>query len=438
MTSSIIPQHAARNRFALKLVALAVTVGLAATANAQSNEAQLMSRLDQLASELEKVKTELKAMKEQQAAATSAAAPAGAVYASRSASGASATVLSSYGEIGYSRPSKNSSVTQTDIGRFVLGFQHSFNERTKVVAELEVEHAVASAGDRGEVEVEQVYVEHRINQNYGVRAGVFLIPLGLINNNHEPHTFYGVYRPTVETAIIPSTLREAGVQVFGEHDNGVSWSAGITTGFDLTKWDPLNGEGVESPLRTLHQEGQFAKSKDLSFFGAADWRGIPGLRVGAGFTTGKAGHGTPGFATPNARTLLWDVHAQWSPGAWDFAAVYTRGSITGAGALNATFSGAPYLVPKSFDGWYTQAAYKFRLSGDYKVAPFVRYERVNTGRSFDGVVKGFNVNSYDTESIWTAGLNFYVTPSVVLKADMQRYKVVTDSNRVNLGLGYSF
>ena len=444
MTPSIIPRHSSRNRFALKLVALAVTVGLAATANAQSNEAQLMSRLDQLAGELEKLKTELKAMKEQQAnaaasaASPAAAAPAGAAYASRSASGAPATVLSSYGEIGYSRPSKNSSATQTDIGRFVLGFQHTFNERTKVVAELEVEHAVASAGDRGEVAIEQVYVEHRINQNFGVRAGLFLIPLGLINQNHEPHTFYGVNRPSVETAIIPSTLREVGVQVFGEHDNGVSWSAGITTGFDLTKWDPLNGEGVESPLRTLHQEGQFAKSKDLSFFAASDWRGIPGLRVGAGFTAGKAGHGSTGFATPNARTLLWDVHVQWSPGAWDFAAVYARGSITGAGALNATFSGAPYLVPKSFDGWYTQAAYKFRLPGDYKVAPFVRYERVNTGRSFDGVVKGFNVNSYDTESIWTAGVNVYVTPSVVLKADMQRYKVVTDSSRVNLGLGYSF
>ena len=400
-----------------------------------------MLRLDRLAAELDQVKAELKAVKERQAAtlvAPVAANAPNAAYASQASGGAPATVLSSYGEIAYSQPSRNSAATQTDIGRFVLGFQHSFNERTKVVAELEVEHAVTSATDKGEVAVEQVYVEHRISQNYGVRAGVFLIPLGLINQNHEPHTFYGVNRPTVETAIIPSTLREAGIQVFGEHDSGVSWSAGLTTGFDLTKWDPLNSEGGQSPLRTLHQEGQLAKSKDLSFFAAADWRGIPGLRLGAGFTSGKAGHGTAGFATPNARTLLWDVHAQWSPGAWDFAAVYARGSITGAGALNRTFSGAPYLVPKSFDGWYTQAAYKFRLPGDYKVAPFVRYERVNTGRSFDGVVPGFNVNAYDTESIWTAGLNFYVTPSVVVKADVQRYKVVPDSNRVNLGLGYSF
>ena len=430
-------QHALSKKFTLKLVALAVTVGLAATASAQSNEAQLMGRLDQLAAELEKVKTELKVMKEQQAS-VAAAAPSSAAYASGSASGAPATTLTAYGEIGYSRPSKNSSATQTDVARFVTGFQHRFNDRTKVVAELEVEHAVTSATDGGEVAVEQVYVEHRINHNYGVRAGLFLIPLGLINQNHEPHTFYGVNRPTVETAIIPSTLREVGVQVFGEHDNGVSWSAGITTGFNLTKWDPLNGEGVESPLRTLHQEGQFAKSKDLSFFAAADWRGIPGLRMGAGFTAGKAGHGTAGFATPSARTLLWDVHTQWTPGAWDFAAVYARGTISGAGALNKTFSGAPYLVPKIFDGWYAQAAYTFRLAGDYKVSPFVRFERVNTGRSFDGVVPGQNVNAYDTESIWTAGLNFNIAPTVVIKADYQRYKIVSDSNRFNLGLGFSF
>ena len=126
-------QHASRSHFALKLVALAVTVGLAATATAQSNEAQLMNRLDQLAGELEKVKTELKAMKEQQATAA-AAAPSAAVYASNAASaagrGAPATTLTAYGEIGYSRPSKNSSATTTDVGRFVTGFQHRFNERT--------------------------------------------------------------------------------------------------------------------------------------------------------------------------------------------------------------------------------------------------------------------------------------------------------------------
>ena len=418
----------------LSAVALSVALATGSVRAQSSSETQLLERLNQLALELDKVRAELQQVKQKQDAAPVAQA---AQVASSNAPTASGTTLTAYGEITYTRP-KDSSATQATVGRFVTGFQHRFNERTKVVAELEVENAVVSAGDSGEVAVEQVYVEHRINQNFGVRAGLFLIPLGLINQNHEPHTFYGANRPVVETSIIPSTLREVGVQVFGEHDNAVSWSAGITTGFDLTKWDPLNAEGVESPLRTLHQEGQLARSKDLSFFGAVDWRGIPGLRLGAGLTTGKAGHGTAGFAAQGARTTLWDVHAQWTPGPWDLAAVYARGSISGAGALNANFAGARYLVPKSFDGWYAQAAYKWRLSNDYRLSPFVRFERVNTGRSFDGVIASLNPTAYDTESIWTLGANFNVSPTVVIKADYQRFKVTSESNRFNLGLGFSF
>jgi Phosphate-selective porin O and P len=414
--------------------ALVLSFALAfSNASAQTTEAQLLKRLDDLAAELNKVKSELKQMKDKQDAA-----PAPAETPTAGSNAASATQLTSYGEISYSRPSRDTSATQATVGRFVLGFNHRFNERTKAVAELEVENAVTSAGDSGEVAVEQVYVEHKLNDTYGLRAGLFLMPIGLINQNHEPTSYYGVFRPAVETQIIPSTLREIGLQVFGEHDNGISWTAGLSTAPDLTKWDPTDAQALESPLRAIHQEGQLAKARNLSMFGAVDWRGMPGLRIGAGAMSGKIGHGTAGFAANNARYTLWDIHAKWTPGPWDLSAVYARGSISGAGNLNATFAGAPYLVPKTFDGLSLQAAYKFRLAGDYTVSPFVRLESVNTGRSFDGVVPGLNVDSYATERITTVGANFNVTPAVVFKADVQRYKIAKDSNRFNLGLGYSF
>ena len=418
-------------RFAWSALALSLSLAFN-SAQAQSAEAQLVKRLDDLSAELEKLKAELKQMKDKPSAAPVVAA------VETPSTNAPATQLSAYGEINYSRPSRDSSATQANITRFVIGHQHRFDEKTKVVAELEVENAVVSATDRGEVAVEQVYVEHRLNQTYGARAGLLLMPIGMVNQTHEPHTFFGVNRPLVETAIIPSTLREVGLQVFGEHDNGVSWSAGVSTGPDLTKWDPADAEAAGSPLRAVHQEGQFAKSKNLTLFGAVDWRGIPGLRVGGGLLTGKMAHGAPGFAAPNARYTLWDLHAKWTPGQWDLSAVYARGSITGAGELNATFAGAPYLVPKAFDGTFVQAAYKFALAGGYSIAPFARYERINTGRQFDGGVPGLNAAAYETEGIATIGANFNLTPSVVLKADMQRYKVVKDSDRFNIGLGYSF
>ena len=436
--------------FALSTLALSLLLAHGA-ASAQSNEAALMKRLDDLAAELNKVKAELVSIKDSQtkdrqaAAATAATAAAAAtatapmaITASAGREAGSATQITSYGEINYTRPRRDSAATTIDIRRFILGFQHRFDERTKVVAEVEVEHAVASSTDSGEVAIEQVYVEHRLNDTYGLRAGLFLMPIGLVNQNHEPTAFYGVLRPAIDTSIIPTTLREVGFQLFGEHDNGVSWSAGVSTGPDLTKWDPADAEAAGSPLRAVHQEGQFAKSKNLTLFGAVDWRGIPGLRVGGGLLTGKMAHGAPGFAAPNARYTLWDLHAKWTPGQWDLSAVYARGSITGAGDLNATFAGAPYLVPKAFDGAFVQAAYKFALAGGYLIAPFARYERINTGRQFDGVVPGLNVAAYETEGIATIGANFNLTPSVVLKADIQRYKVVKDSDRFNIGLGYSF
>ena len=437
---------------ALSTLALSLLLAHGA-ASAQSNEMALMKRLDDLAAELNKVKAELVSIKDsqtkdRQTAASAAAAAAAATAAaptlpttpaaSASREGSAATQITSYGEINYTRPRRDSAATTTDVARFVLGFQHRFDERTKVVAELEVEHGVASSTDRGEVAIEQAWIEHRLNDTYGLRGGLLLMPIGFVNQNHEPTAFYGVLRPAIDTAIIPTTLREVGFQLFGEHDNGVSWSAGVSTGPDLTKWDPADAEAAGSPLRAVHQEGQFAKSKNLTLFGAVDWRGIPGLRVGGGLLTGKMAHGAPGFAAPNARYTLWDLHAKWTPGQWDLSAVYARGSITGAGELNATFAGAPYLVPKAFDGAFVQAAYKFALAGGYSIAPFARYERINTGRQFDGGVPGLNAAAYETEGIATIGANFNLTPSVVLKADIQRYKVVKDSDRFNIGLGYSF
>ncbi len=94
--------------------------------------------------------------------------------------------------------------------------------------------------------------------------GLFLIPSGLLNENHEPTRFYGVFRNRVETAIIPTTWREGGTLLQGNTDFGLRWDAGLTTGFDLSKWDPTSPEGKESPLGSIHQELALAKASDMS------------------------------------------------------------------------------------------------------------------------------------------------------------------------------
>ena len=123
--------------------------------------------------------------------------------------------LFGYGELSYTRPRNNPADAVATARRGVLGFGYRFNDRTRFAAELEIENAVVSAGDQGEVAFEQLYVEHDITDRLTAKAGLFLLPIGYMNETHEPTRYYGVTRNLVETAIIPTTWREMGVGLHG-------------------------------------------------------------------------------------------------------------------------------------------------------------------------------------------------------------------------------
>jgi hypothetical protein len=455
-----------------KLISAALAAAfLAAPCAAMAQETDLAKRVEQLAAELEKVKAELAAQKAQAAAAAPAAAapgtastpapvqaapaPAKPAIASYPANASTAapiavatatpasqmtqdTVMIGYGEVNYNHPVRNASGSQADVRRAVIGFQHRFDDKTKLVSEFEWEHAVVSASDQGESEVEQLYVEREFAGGLRGKAGLYLMPVGLLNQNHEPTAYYGVERNFVETAIIPTTWREVGVGLSGEFGEGFAWDTGITTGFDLTKWDPTSTEGRESPLGSIHQEGQLAKARDLALHGALNWRGYPGLLVGGSVFSGKAGHATPGFPAQDARVTLWDLHTRYTPGAWDLSALWTYGRITDTTALNATFVGDPTPVPSSFAGWYLQAAYQLWQSGDFVLSPFARFESFNTARSYSAQPAGLGVPSTGYERVATVGANLRIGQGVVLKADYQKFRDDKSQDRVNLGVGFSY
>jgi len=438
-TRSIVPPSPPPTRIAALVLALWGSGAFGQT----PTEAELARKLDQLAAELAAVRAQLATLQQQRAAqaappAAAASAPAAAAAtAAPVAAGPAAgptTVFSGYAELNYNRPTEQPENAQADLRRFVLGLQHRFSETTKMAGEIEVEHAVSSADDPGEVEIEQAYVEHQLGPVWGLRGGLFLIPAGLLNENHEPTAYYGVERNFVETAIIPTTWREGGVQLFGQFDNGLTLQTGLATGFDLTQWDATSPEGQQSPLGSIHQELSLAKAHDLSLFGAVNWRGIPGLLVGGSVFSGNA---TQGQTPTSSRVTLWDAHARWNPGRLDLSALYARGTISNTAALNAPLVGNPTLIPSAFDGAYVQGAYQAWTRQDYALTPFVRWERFNTGKSYADLGPGLTPAPLPTETVWTAGASFQLTPGVVVKTDYQWFRVA-DADRFNLGLGWSF
>jgi cell division protein FtsB len=372
-----------------------------------------------------------------------------------------------YGEVYYTRPTRDEKQAEADLARAVFGIGYTFDSRTEFNSEFEVEHAVSSATDVGEFEVEQFYVDRQLIDGVGLRAGLFLMPFGFLNEHHEPINFYGVQRNFVETLIIPSTWREGGLNLHGDTPFGLGWNVGLTTGFDLSKWNyapefPLYTTALDledsdsAPLQASHQELGLANAEHLSQYVSLGYYGVPGLNVGGAIFTGDA---KKVYSPPNApilgnqRVTLWEGHARWTPGPFDFSAIYARGSISNLTVANASNPGSPNPIPSRFDGYYMQAAYTAWDHNAYRLAPFVRWERYNMGGGYEGttgpviptglVPLSANPGDYgywpiNHDRVWTVGANFYTTPHVVWKLDYQWFEWNPDFSRFDLGLGLAF
>lgn len=404
---------------------------------------ELAAKIEELRAELDSLRAAQKPVEAAPAPTSAAAAAPGAPPSTAASGGMSAVTFTGYGEAVYSRPSDDPDQAQADLRRVVLGVGYQFDERTRMDMEIEWEHAVTSADDDGEVAIEQAYITHELGHDLRLQAGLFLVPMGITNERHEPPTFYGVDRPLVETAIIPSTWREGGLALNGNTSFGLQWSAGVTTGFDLTKWDPASSEGIESPLASIHQEMQFAKAGDLSVFGAVKYTGVPGLALGASVFTGGASQDTPSNAPAHdARVTLWSGYARWAPADWELTALYAEGRITDTAALNLTYIGNPTPVPERFWGAYGQVAYRGWSVGGIGIEPFVRYEQVNTGADYADIGTGLTPSSLRTVDATTFGASLRLHPNVVLKLDYQDFQNALAASglvdRLNLGIGFMY
>ena len=134
-----------------------------------------------------------------------------------------------------------------DFHRFVLLVTHGFSDRIRFVGELELEHAfVEGLEEAGELELEQAYVDFLLSRGFNVRAGMLLMPVGIINERHEPPVYYGVERTFVDTVIVPTTWFEVGAGIHGEVGHGWRYRAFVTSPLNAAEFS--EGSTVEVEL----------------------------------------------------------------------------------------------------------------------------------------------------------------------------------------------
>lgn len=416
--------------FKSALLALLISLSL----NARAESSALEQRLDQMQKEIENLKKQLaeeKSVRQEQVSAVQ-------TTTQTIRSEASATTIGGYGEAVYNNYRNKSVKDEADLRRFVLFFGHRFNDKLRLYSELEVEHALVESG-QGELALEQAFIEYNLHPNINLRAGLMLLPLGLLNETHEPPTFYGVERNEVETRILPSTWRELGVGLQGNVLDGLEYNVGVSTSLDASKYS-----NASSGIRSLRSEGFQAAANDLALYAGLNYR-QPGWLIGGGVFTGNTAQNGLGSTSStalqgkDARVTLWDIHGKYSFDNFDLQALYARGTLGDTSAINEAagiVAGADNnAAPKSFWGGYGQVAYHVWKKGEMRLTPFVRYERYNTQASVD---PGFTKDLNNNERVITTGANFNLSRDVVIKADWQNYQQDNRKDRFNLGVGYMF
>jgi len=321
------------------------------------------------------------------------------------ASWAEKTQLGGYGEHHFNH--FEDGTDKIDAHRFVLFFGHQFTDDLRFFSEFELEHSLAGEGKPGEVELEQAYIEWDYSKNQSLVAGQFLIPIGLINETHEPETFYGTERNKVEKNIIPATWWETGVMFQGEIAPGLSYNAALHSGLAADDGGKIRGG---------RQKSAKASAEDLAYTARLKYTGIQGLELAA--SVQYQSDLTQGLAIDDTDGVLLEAHAVYNRGPLSVRALWAEWDIEGETfALNGT---------DEQTGWYVEPSYK--VTDDLGL--FIRYSEYNNTA---GIVS-------DDSKTWDYGLNYWLNPRVVVKADYSNNvdKDGADNDSFNLGLGWSF
>lgn len=332
-----------------------------------------------------------------------------------------------------------STPNQFDALRAILYFGYKFNDRLLFNSELEWEHG--STGQGGEASIEFAYIDYLLTPSFGLRGGLLLAPMGLVNELHEPPTFLGTTRPLVESAIIPTTWRANGAGIFGE-TSGVSFRAYALTSLDAVGGGTSRAGGFGAGgLRGGRQKGAREMANDFSLVGRADYIGVPGLMVGGSVMIGQTAHDRVlnGEEVDGSTTIL-EGHFDLSRAGLDVRGLYAVANVEDAAELNALreLTGAG-SIGERLTGGYVQAGYDVLRSLDtsHRLSPYVRWETLNTQAE---VPAGFATNPATDRTAWLIGAMWKPIPEVALKADYQihRNEAQTGVSQFNVNLSYLF
>jgi len=330
----------------------------------------------------------------------------------------------------------NSSDNEVNLDREVLYLGYKFNDWIAWNSEIEFENASTEAN--GAVTVEFSALDFLIRPEFNARVGVLLLPMGILNELHEPPFYYSTFKPQVETSIIPTTWSDYGAGFFGRIGETLSYRVYVVGGLDAQGFD-------SSGIREGRQGASEALANDLAFVGRLEWEPLAGLVVGGSYYNGNSGQGQridvagTESSMPKVPISIFELHSIYRWQGLTAHALYAESHIGNAGELSTLFSDAGHeqpVISRRLLGGYVEVAYDV-LPLLSALEPFFRWEYCDTQNA---VTAGFAADRRFKQRIYVPGIQFKPIPNVVLKLD---YRNVDDfagkaGDQVDFGFGLVF
>ena len=334
-----------------------------------------------------------------------------------------------YGDIHYTNPQietmDKKAPAEVDVHRMVLGWEYEFTSNIRMSGEIDFEHAAS------EIECEYLQLEYDLAPTVSLRAGNLLMPVGPLNEVHEPPNYHSVERPYLEASVIPTTWQDIGVGLVGRASNGaLGYRAYVVSGLDAA------GFATEDGIREGRQHGLEAKAEDLALVGRLEYALKGGLSIGGSGYIGGADQGTPGLGT--VTVAIAEADARYRRGALDLRAEAAQVTVGNSDSVSL-FVGQP--VGSRMWGAYGEAALDL-LHGRTEVEGrafwlFTRFERFDTN---DDTEAGVTRVPEAKRTVVTSGVAYHPVREVAFKADFEHWKNGADQqlNRLNVGVAFEF
>ena len=358
-------------------------------------------------------------------------------------------VVGGYGEVHYNQPMSGSTYNngKLDVHRVVMLLGYNFNEKTQFISEIEFEHV-------SEVYIEQAFLNYKLNNAINFRGGLMLVPMGIVNEYHEPTTFNGVERPLIDNTIAPTTWREIGVGITGTIlPASMKYQAYLMNGFNGYNGSAkLNGS---KGLRSGRQKGAESYISSPNFAGKVEYFGVRGLNIGLSAYLGKTQStlydgmdkdDNAAIASADSSVIgisMFGLDARYSLKGLQLRGQLYYSSLSNSDEYNeftAATNGSLNDLGSAMIGYYVEAGYNVlrTVNTEKQLVPFVRYEFLNTHSSVENNIS--KNPSYEKTAI-TTGLTLALTKGAVVKTDIQFLKnAATDkyAKTFNAGIGVMF